>query len=333
MANKLVTSAMHEKRKLKHFGVLGMRWGIRKDEDPIKKYTIDSPKSTPVNKLSNYGIMDMNAYYTNSLGDKYKNFPNSYKSTLSRYWSDNKEDYWDSSKSTYFPTKDKQMFDFFNQLDAFINSNRGVASFEDLNKIPEDSNSMAVQSNWAKINDLDENEEAQKKIAELFANYSEYSKKERDAILDQYGAYNLNCTNCSAAYELRRRGYDVEAMPYNYNFTLNDGMNDISKNYKNGLDWIESPVDNKSKTEALVKEAILKISSENQRGYVVTDAHIFNYEVEKGKVNWIDGQIPTINNSETSKVLKKSSQLHIARTDNKELDESILARVRNRDEE
>ena len=121
-------------------------------------------------------------------------------------------------------------------------------------------------------------------------------------------------------------------MPYSEEMCLNWGLDDRSKGYKNGLDWIDVPVSDNSKTESNVKDAIQKISKENQRGYVVIDGHIFNYEVEKGNVYWIDGQASKFNSPALSAALERTSEVQIARTDNKELYDSILMRVRNRDE-
>lgn len=331
MANKLITSAMLDAKKLSHYGVLGMKWGVRKQNDSSqKKYTRGFAEPITTKKLEKYTSVD--EYYKAHLGDTYTNFPKSYKHVLSDYWEVDNRYYWDTTKKSYAPKQDKQMLDFFDRLDSFITNNRGVSSFDELNKIPQDANSMALQADWTKINDLDEIPDIEKKMEHLYNNIDDYTVEEAQKLFAQYALYKLNCTNCVSAYELRRRGYDVEAMPYENEITLNR-IEDISKDYKNGLDWVDIPVKDNSKTESLVKETILKISNVSQRGYVVVDSHIFNYEVEKGNVHWIDGQSPKVNDASILSNFKETKEVQIARTDNKTLNDSILARVRNRDKE
>lgn len=322
---------MLEERRLQHYGVLGMKWGVRKDEPSVTKNPLKAPYSLTPKKLKDYTSAD--EYYKDRLKGKYDNFPKSYSNVLNDYWYEGNRYYWDSTKKSYTPKQHKQMLDFFDKVTSYIDENRGVASFDELNKIPQTSNSMSIQADWIKINDLDEDPGAEEKMMAIYNNIGDYTEEEAEKLLAQYALYQLNCSNCVAAYEMRRRGYDVEAMPFTNEITLNRGTDDISKDYKNGLDWVSISMQDSSKTEALTKAAILKNSTGDQRGYVVVDGHIFNYEVQKGNVNWIDGQAPRINDPKVISTFKTTSEVKIARTDNKALSDSILSRIRNRDEE
>ena len=104
------------------------------------------------------------------------------------------------------------------------------------------------------------------------------------------GDYSLNCGYCSATYEMRRRGYDVVANP------------------KHGMlvtDWKKLFKDCKpirltsNRTDALAVELQTKLSAlgDGARGSLFVDwkgnykyGHFFSWEVENGKVRFIDGQ-------------------------------------------
>lgn len=313
MGNKLIKSS------LQHAGVKGMKWGIRQADEP-----------TGTRSLEKYSSAE--DFYSQRIGTAYKSFPTPYKLVLEDYFTPDNRFYWEDGKNSISIKGDKQMVDFFHELTSFIEDNRGVSSFEELNTIPEGMNSMAAQGDPEKVNDWDD-PDLLKKIEDLYNNLDKYTEEEANKLFAEYGLYGMNCSNCSATYEMRRRGYDVEAMPYNERITQNSmSRDDVAKDYKGGLNWIETPVDDSSKTEARVKETILKSSSSDQRGYVAIDGHIFNYEVTKGKVNWVDAQASGVNHPDSSIAFKNTTAVKIARTDDKELNDSILTRVRNRDE-
>jgi hypothetical protein len=61
MANKLITSAMLEEIKLQHYGVKGMKWGVRKEYEPVPETTtmkrnklLQKIKNDKVNKIGSY---------------------------------------------------------------------------------------------------------------------------------------------------------------------------------------------------------------------------------------------------------------------------------------
>lgn len=149
--------------------------------------------------------------------------------------------------------------------------------------------------------------------------------------------YQTNCANCTMTYEMRRRGYDVEALPrpiptpdkqiqqmYNSKFknvTGNDKFNKMS--------------------------AVAQSWGEGSRGSVAVDSgsgvgHIFSVEVKNGKAMFVDPQTGSkITNgivkfydistkSMISIDLNEYSRMKFIRTDNKELNPKILSMVKHK---
>jgi len=105
--------------------------------------------------------------------------------------------------------------------------------------------------------------------------------------------YNHNCGNCVAAYELRRRGLDVEAQPCEWMFP------DEWANMFEGFSQ-QKPT---SKTKDKVVEELehkIQLWGEGARGTVCgvvigsrKRAHFFSVEVSGGKVMFVDSQSNT----------------------------------------
>lgn len=106
-------------------------------------------------------------------------------------------------------------------------------------------------------------------------------------------AYQVNCQRCVYAYELQRRGYDVEAMAA---IKDNDpmGQNNAWMNGFQGQRW-EGRL---GTTEAAVEKSIINKmrgwgDGSRAVGYVAWkggDAHVFNIESKNGRVYIFDGQ-------------------------------------------
>jgi len=114
------------------------------------------------------------------------------------------------------------------------------------------------------------------------------------AVNSKYGmgdGYSLNCGNCVAAYELRRRGIDVEAQP-------RDWMPDDE--WANLFEGFLRQKPTSKTTVKVVEELELKILSwgEGARGTIFgvimgspQMGHFFSVEVSGGKVMFVDSQI------------------------------------------
>lgn len=134
-------------------------------------------------------------------------------------------------------------------------------------------------------------------------------------------AYDMNCMNCTTAYELRRRGYDVEAGPWRESNTHYAALEDWYKNVK---------IKNVKNTNNLVK-AIQSDNPPGSRGNLMVQwsgggGHSMVYEVDsKGKVHILDPQSNSVIDEDKLPDLISSAQY--ARTDNLKLKKGVLSTV------
>lgn len=194
----------------------------------------------------------------------------------------------------------------------------------------------------------DKESEQAKSFDELDRKDTELEKFEDQALVnpdyDPYDeAYSMNCAYCTAAYDLRRRGYDVEAMPYDPK-TYVSNVYDIASWYKDTTvdDWsIEVENFNVDHREVLNRT---KQSLENMPDgsygqfcvyWTVGGGHSMVWEKENGKT--------IIRDCQTNKAYGYDDWMNIyrtmvegtaiLRTDNREPSNNILKTVRNREED
>lgn len=154
--------------------------------------------------------------------------------------------------------------------------------------------------------------------------------------------YSQNCTFCSAAYDMRKRGYDVEASP----ISLAEGyvLDDVLSWYKDPQAVSKSTIENFHREKALKnpKEALtekemlskaLKSNGEGSRGHLILywkggGAHDVIWEVENDEVVLRDCQTGLI--ERTFSTLDAVADYTYIRTDNLEPTEDILRAVRNK---
>lgn len=125
-----------------------------------------------------------------------------------------------------------------------------------------------------------------------------YKSKERDK-------YTCNCQRCVIAYEMRRRGYDVEAGPYERGDNLAIWKNNIRKSFSNYDEYVHTqkydtrPDGSKySSRSQLIKamEADMLNKGEGARFILDWDwknfscGHTVNAEIIDGKVSIFDSQ-------------------------------------------
>lgn len=199
--------------------------------------------------------------------------------------------------------------------------------------------------------------------------------EDQEQINETYDPYDektsMNCANCSAAYELRRRGYDVEAMDnggeddyngsllrtydyfenatiigifgdgstttYNKEFMSNymgDGvtMRDVYENIDNFTLWNEE----QNYTANTLEKGILDNNPPGSRGMIDVvwkngGGHSIVYEVDLSG-NVVIRDSQTYDEYSLDELAHAVSQVQITRTDNLELKEEILSAVRTNTE-
>lgn len=166
--------------------------------------------------------------------------------------------------------------------------------------------------------------------------------------------WRKNCQRCAWAYELQRRGFDVEALPSESTATYKDKFGDSQKNFdgtwrtpgnysqvaKGDLQWSDYIGDmwgsyfggSPASAEA-IKAEILKHGN-NARGFMRMaapgGAHVVNWETDaKGKVSFYDAQ-PGKKNTITDFKKAGFKTFSVARTDNVELTDLIKKAVKKR---
>lgn len=140
---------------------------------------------------------------------------------------------------------------------------------------------------------------------------------------DEFG---VNCQCCVVAYELRRRGFDVTAMP---NFRTGfpyDLSKDTTKIWQNPYKKRVHPTkinypSNKPRTGADIRQYVETFINEDGRYHFVVawndkDGHIITIERKKGNIVWYDPQVNEILGDEflTPAYIKRSMKLY--RVDN-----------------
>lgn len=147
------------------------------------------------------------------------------------------------------------------------------------------------------------------------------------------GSYNYNCLLCTMTYELRRRGYDVEAGPYTS--TLADKIGNSETSQKNGVYWYNTLFKNTKsvtlKSDKNIEEELSKMP--NTRGDLSVQwknsnsGHSMAYEVDlSGKVTIVDAQTGEMfsNSEDIQRLMSKTSGARYTRLDNAEFNEVIM---------
>lgn len=144
-----------------------------------------------------------------------------------------------------------------------------------------------------------------------------------------------NCTSCSMAYEMRRRGYDVIAGKTSEGRSSYEMRGyfkgDVSFDALHGNAFLRT-----KPTAAELNDVVNKLLSQGEgaRGiingqYVHGGGHSIAYEVHGGKVYFVEGQSGKIYKDATDALGKMYASLYL-RTDNLALDNSAAETVRNR---
>ena len=146
------------------------------------------------------------------------------------------------------------------------------------------------------------------------------------------GVYKNNCISCALAYDMRRRGYDVEAMPIDTTSATNGSLPVQLGFYKGEkLEVFEVPKDLYAATKQFSNQ-ILKYG-DGSRGILRIrwkngDGHAVVWEVDGNSVIVRDPQNNTI--VDLSDCMCRAKTFYYFRTDNLEPTEKVTRFVKNR---
>lgn len=129
------------------------------------------------------------------------------------------------------------------------------------------------------------------------------------------GDFSENCQRAVIAYEMRRRGYDVVALPTYAGDKLPSG--DRWRGALQGAKAIDVGSTNPKTAQANL-EAQMKSFGKGSRGIVEIPGHVFNCENVNGKIRYVDAQTNTVYNSDNvfKRLGKKAASVQLIRTDN-----------------
>jgi len=149
--------------------------------------------------------------------------------------------------------------------------------------------------------------------------------------------YSENCQRVVVAYEARRRGYDVTALPTYKGDTLshvayNDTNNGVARGRWMGAFQNAKPVNVSAKgSGSIAEKAVLnnidkqmKNYGEGSRGVVQIfykggGGHVFNVERKNGKTQYIEAQAGKVKNFADTLKHVKTDKVALVRTDNLKL--------------
>ena len=275
---------------LQHYGILGMRWGIRRFQDKSgrltaagkKRYDDDTSNGSPEKKSSKTSKEVGDSFIEKKLGIKLSDKQKTAIKVgvgvaavaLAAY----------GGYRLYNSDVGKPLRD---QVDLFLNRfNEGYdrETFKRSGKLTEHAKKdLSTRDYDSKLR--------------FFKKAREYTPEEDLKAINE-GMFQIskggsnNCGLCTTAYELRRRGYDVRA-----NFAEQGrSVKTLSEFFKNADIQDDSALANRTKTEwmAAIERRLLR-QGEGARGnfggqYSFGGGHSIIYEVTKGRVIFRDGQ-------------------------------------------
>lgn len=151
--------------------------------------------------------------------------------------------------------------------------------------------------------------------------------------VEEYGDYSMNCQRCVVAFELNRRGYNVEAEatwendPYprgnhwatafNGGKLIRVGANSTANVNKNILDQMKKFGEG--------SRAIVRVE------YSETKGHVFNVEYHRGKLYYYDPQVKARYENNTVFDHVQRNSVKIMRSDNLDIADNVRDMVRKRE--
>ena len=155
-----------------------------------------------------------------------------------------------------------------------------------------------------------------------------------DMVNPRFGKHNLgyktNCSNCTVAYEMRRRGYDVEALPLRGGRAITEWQEMFKK-----AEIITLAPNERVLGGGLLERAQREVTrwGDGARGAVLVSfpfknlGHVFSVEMHNGRPFFIDPQSGNVN---AHSFIEMASNVQLFRTDNLELADTVLSAIKMR---
>lgn len=139
-----------------------------------------------------------------------------------------------------------------------------------------------------------------------------------------YAEYNMNCQRCVVAYELRRRGYDVEALPTYDGDRLPYGVTSSTAHWMGAFKGAKSESVGATRNSQVEKNIAAKMNSYGSGSRAVVrvqwqggnSGHVFNVENVGGRMRYVDAQTGKPVNIKEYLGSSKPSKTQLVRTDN-----------------
>lgn len=167
---------------------------------------------------------------------------------------------------------------------------------------------------------------------------------------EDYAEFSLNCQRCVIAYELRRRGYDVEALPTYKNDKLTKiAYVDTQKGTYEGA-WkgafqhgktenVGVPGSNSKAEKSVIDNIEKKMKQYGNGSRAVVQVfyrkrgeggHVFNVENQGGRIVYVEAQTGSIKDIKSTMKQVSTGKVNIMRTDNLKISGRAKKFVRQR---
>lgn len=119
---------------------------------------------------------------------------------------------------------------------------------------------------------------------------------ELEAVIKKLKAYHINCQRCAPSYELRRRGYNVQALPNKPDYSFKEAYSIPANMWLNEDGTVSKPKMLKARSNSAVTKELMKIMQPGERGTIdwawqrSFEGHIINIERTKTGLLFIDSQ-------------------------------------------
>lgn len=160
---------------------------------------------------------------------------------------------------------------------------------------------------------------------DIISKYYEGQVSSDEAVeaVKQVRAYTMNCNECTTAYELRRRGYDVEVAPMKYKNSMIEKDLRVWKNAK----IVKIKDSSLSKFDSVVEKNSVPLARGNLMvTWKMGGGHSMAYEIDSnGKMQIYDTQTGTVRSADYIK--NNATSVYFCRTDNLEPTSEVLTCV------